>query len=88
MLGDGAGELRDLDSVGEAVAEVVVGVVGENLGLVFKAAEGAGVDDAGAVALEGPAKGMRRLRMAASESGIGGDGVGRERHGDSVKAGG
>src|SRR4029077_10946710 len=39
---------------------------GEDLGFVFKAAEGAGVDDAVAVALKVVAIGMRRLRESAS----------------------
>ena len=64
--GDGAGDLRDFEGVGEAVAEVVGVAAGEDLGLGFEAAEGAGVDDAVAVALEVVAVGMRRFREAAS----------------------
>src|ERR1022692_526376 len=64
--GDGAGDLRHLDGVSEAVAEMVGVTARENLGLVFEAAEGAGVDDAVAVALEVVAVGMRRLGEAAS----------------------
>ncbi len=50
--GDVAGDGGDFDGVGEAGAEVVAGAVEEDLGFVFEAAEGAGVDDAVAVALE------------------------------------
>ena len=64
--GDGARDLRDFDGVGESVAEMVGVAAGENLGLIFEAAEGAGVDDAVAVALEVVAVGMRRFREAAS----------------------
>jgi hypothetical protein len=52
--GDVAGDLRDFHGVGEAAAEVVGGAAGEDLGLAGEAAEGAGLHDALAVALEGP----------------------------------
>ncbi len=57
--GDGAGDLRDFERVGEAVAEVVGVAAGEDLRFGFEAAEGAGMDDAVAVALEVVAVGMR-----------------------------
>ena len=64
--GDGAGDLRDFERVGEAVAEVVGVAAGEDLRLGFEAAESAGVNDAVAVALKIIAVGMRRFREAAS----------------------
>ena len=64
--GDGARDLRDFDGVGEAVAEMIGIAAGEDLGLGFQAAEGAGVDDAVAVALEVVAVRMRRLGITAS----------------------
>ena len=66
LRGDGARDLRDLDGVRQAVAEVVGVAAGENLSLRFQAAKGAGMDDAIAVALKVIAVGMRRLGMAAS----------------------
>ncbi len=51
----GAADLGDLEGVGQAGAEIIALEVDENLGLVFEAAEGGGVDDAVAVALEGGA---------------------------------
>ncbi len=74
--------LRDFERVGEAVAEVVRVAAGENLRLGFETAEGAGVDDAVAVALEVVAVGMRRLGEAASAGvfdvhRVGGEHVGR-----------
>jgi hypothetical protein len=51
-LGDGAGDLRDLERVREARAVVVAGRREEHLRLVLQAAERLAVDDAIAVALE------------------------------------
>src|SRR5271166_6300996 len=62
---DGARDLRDLDGVRQARAEVVRVAAGEDLGLVLQAAERARVNYAVAVTLEGIAVGMRRLRIAA-----------------------
>ena len=56
--GDVAGDLRDLDGMGETGAEVVRGARGEDLGLAGEAAEGPGLDDAVAVALEGGEEGV------------------------------
>ena len=84
--GDGARDLRDFDGVRQAVAEVVGIAAGENLGLRFQAAEGAGVDDAVAIALKVVAVGMRRLGMPASAGLFHADGVGGE-HGRSVVSG-
>ncbi len=50
--GDGAADLGDLQGVGQAGAEVVAFVVDEDLGLVFQAPEGRGVQDPVPVALE------------------------------------
>src|SRR5271156_2952808 len=62
---NGAGDLRYFDWMGEPVAEVIGIAASEDLSFVFKAAKGAGVDDAVAVALEVVAVGMRRFREAA-----------------------
>src|ERR1017187_4734192 len=64
--GDGAGDLRDFESVGEAVAEVVGVAAGGDLGLGFETAEGAGVNYSVAVALKIIAVGVGRLGEAAS----------------------
>ena len=59
--GDGAGDLRNLDGMGQAVAEMVGEAGGEHLRLVLQPAECAGVHDAVAVALEFVAIGMGGL---------------------------
>ena len=51
-LGERARELRDLDRMGQAGAEVIALVVDEHLRLVGEAAKGGGMDDAVAVALK------------------------------------
>jgi hypothetical protein len=53
-----ASDLRHLDGVGQAGAEVVAFVVGEDLGLVLQPAERAAMDDAVAVALVFAAEGV------------------------------
>ncbi len=53
--GDGAGDLGDLHSVGQARAEVVIIGGGKDLRLVFEAAKSGGMDDAVAIALEATA---------------------------------
>ena len=58
--GQRAGDLRHLDRVGQPRAVVVALVVDEDLRLVLQAAEGGGMDDAVAVALERAAR-RRRL---------------------------
>lgn len=80
-MGEGAGDLRDFESVGEAAAEVVAGrIVGEtseDLGFSGEAAEGAGMEDACGVASEGGTVGMGRLAMVApDERACAGDGNG------------
>ena len=77
--GDVAGDLCDLDGVGEAGAEVVGGAGGEDLGLTGEAAKGAGADDALAVALEGSARGAMRRRVGAGEEGVAGVSANRAR---------
>lgn len=51
---NGAGDLGNLDAVGQAGAEEVTLVIHEDLGLVLEPAEGRGMDDAVPVALELP----------------------------------
>ena len=59
--GERAGDLRDLDRMGEAGAEMVALVMDEHLGLVGEAAEGGRMDDAVPVALELGSGRRRRL---------------------------
>jgi hypothetical protein len=68
--GDGAGDLRDLNSVRQAIPKVIGDGIGEDLGLVFKAAKGAGVNDAITVALEVVAIGVREFRIAAAAAAL------------------
>jgi hypothetical protein len=58
--GGGASDLRDLNSMGEATAEVVGGATGEDLGFSCEATEGASLHNALTVALEGRARGAKR----------------------------
>jgi hypothetical protein len=67
LLGDRAGDLRHLDGMGQAIAEVIADAGSEDLGLVFQSPEGAGVDDAIAVALKVIAIGVRRFGVTAAE---------------------
>ena len=64
--GDGAGDLRHLQAVGEARAIVVALVEHEHLRLVGEAPEGGGMHDAVAVALEGGAHGAGGLGVDAA----------------------
>jgi len=52
LRGNGAGDLRNFNGVGQAVAEVVGISAGENLGLRFQPAKSARMNDAVAVALK------------------------------------
>src|SRR5437899_8704208 len=61
--GHGASNLRDLQRVRQAVAEMVGIAGGKDLCLSFETAESAGMDDAVAVTRVGAAVGMRRLRI-------------------------
>ena len=73
-----AGHLRGLDRVREPRPVVVALVVHEHLRLVLEAAEGGGVDDAVAVALEGHAEGVFGLGVAAAARVAAPHRVGRE----------
>ena len=61
-----ARDLGDLDAVRQPRAEQVAFVIDEDLGLVFEAAEGGGMDDAVAVALELAARLRARLGDSAA----------------------
>ena len=74
--GERARDLRHLDGVGEAGAEMIALVIDEHLGLVGEAAEGGRMDDPVAVALELGARRRRRLgdeapRRAGRIGGVG-----------------
>src|SRR5690606_33654088 len=68
---DRARDLRHLDRVGEPRAVVVALVVDEDLGLVLQPPEGAGVDDAVAVALKAGARRALRLGQVATPALLG-----------------
>jgi hypothetical protein len=70
LAGAGAGDLRDLDGVSEAAAEVVGGTAGEDLRLTSETAEGARLHDAFAVALKGSAKLAERRRIHTGQKRI------------------
>src|SRR3954451_18471468 len=60
---DGAGDLRDFDTVSQAGAIMVALVIDEDLGLVLEAPERGRMDDAVAVALKRRAQVAFRLRV-------------------------
>jgi hypothetical protein len=62
----GAGDLRNLDGMSEAISEMIAKASGEDLSFPFQPAEGAGMDNAVAVALKVVSVRMRRLRKFAS----------------------
>jgi hypothetical protein len=62
--GDRAGDLGHLEAVGQPRAVVIALMIDEHLGLVLEAAEGGGMDDPVAVALEGRAR--RAFGLACS----------------------
>ena len=64
--GDGAGDLRDFERVGEAIAKMIGVARGEDLRFGFQAAERARMDYAIAVAGVIVAVGMRRFGVAAA----------------------
>jgi hypothetical protein len=68
---DGAGDLCNLDGVGQPAAKVVGGAAGKDLGLPREAPEGARLYDALAIALEGRAGGADGRRIDASQKKIG-----------------
>ena len=63
--GDGAGNLRDFQRVGQAAAQMVRKSAGEDLGLAGETAERSSVQYAVAVALKGIAVRVRGLGMLA-----------------------
>ena len=65
--GERARDLRHLDRVGQAGAEMIAVVIDEHLGLMGEAAEGGRMDDAVAVALEFRAR--RRWRLGDEAAG-------------------
>ena len=65
--GESAGDLGDLEGMGEAGAIVVAGLVDEDLGFVFEPSEGGGVNDPVAIPLKTGAELMFRLGVEASE---------------------
>jgi hypothetical protein len=62
--GNGTGDLRDFNGVGEPVAEMVGEALAKDLSLAFQTAECAGVNDAVAIALELSPVGMGWFRIA------------------------
>lgn len=76
--GDGAANGGDFDGVGEPGAKMIPCAVEEDLGFIFETAKGAGMDDAGAVALEFGAVGVGRFLVFASGGKAGFLGVGSE----------
>ena len=76
--GNGAGHLRDFESVGEAIAKMIGVARGEDLRFGFEAAEGAGMNDAVAVARVVVAIGMLRLGVTAAAGAAHVHGVGCE----------
>ncbi len=67
-LGDGASNLRRLESMSKTGAVVVTFMIDEYLGFVFEATERGAVNNTIAIALEAGAHRMRRLRHAAAAS--------------------
>src|SRR5271155_3310836 len=63
---DGAGNLRDLDGVRQAIAKMIRVAASEDLGFGLKPAKSPGVNDAITVALKIVAVGMLRLGVKAS----------------------
>ena len=64
----GSSHLRDLDGVGQAIAEMIGKPGSENLGFGLEAAESARMDDAVAIALKGVAVGMIGFGIAAAQT--------------------
>ena len=75
---DRASDLGDFQGVRQAGAVVIAFIVDENLGLIFQAAEGSGVQDAVAVALEGGAVFRLFIRVAAPFAYLAADPVRRQ----------
>src|SRR5205823_1518494 len=64
LFGNRAGNLRNLDRVGQTIAEMVRVTAGEDLRLVFQPAESTGMNDAVTVSLKIVAIGMSGLGVA------------------------
>ncbi len=77
--GDGAGDLRDLDAVGQPGAVEIAFVVDEDLGLVLQFSKRGAVDDAVAVALPGGPGWRLGFVVQPAARGGGGDGVASQR---------
>ena len=75
--GERAGDLRDLDRMGEARAEMIALVIDEHLGLVGEPSERGRMDDSIAVALKRSAGRRGRLGKQAPSRGLGVGGVRR-----------
>ena len=76
----GPGDLRHLERVGEAGAEMVALEIDQHLGLVFEPAEGGGMDDPIAIPLERAAQRARRLLDRPAEPAAHAAGKGRQHH--------
>ena len=74
----GAGDLRDLERVGQPGAKVVVKTRREDLRLSLEPSEGRALDDAVSIPLERAEKGVRRLRVRAVVGLAGDNGEGGE----------
>ena len=78
LPGDGAGDLGDLDGMGQPRPELVAFVVDEDLRLVLQPPEGGGMDDPVPVPLIGGARPAARVAECGSctGSGLGSEGKG------------
>src|SRR5690606_9960560 len=74
--GNRTGDLADLERMGQAIAEMPAFVMQENLRLVLKPAEGGGMDDAVAVALEFGTRRAGAGAVKAAQGQIGPAGIG------------
>ncbi|MPL73151.1 Iron-sulfur cluster insertion protein ErpA [bioreactor metagenome] len=81
--GDRARHLRHLDGVRHPGAVIIALVLDEDLGLVLEPAEGRGMDDPVAVALERRAEGRDALRKQPPAAGLGMAGIGLQ-HGSRL----
>jgi len=66
--GHGAGDLRDLDGVGEPVTKVIRDARRKHLRFILQAAERGRMDDAVAIALELAAVRMRQFRISPASA--------------------
>jgi hypothetical protein len=68
--GNGPGDLRNLDGVGQAAAKVIGGAAGKYLRLAREAPEGTGLHNPLAVALEGRSRGTEGRGIDAGQKEI------------------